>query len=193
MTPPDPAPRPTRSPDRSRAGATTAACGVARATVDVAAPPERVFRALVDPADLAAWWGGDADGGGGRTHDWSADARPGGRWRVRTTDAAGREMTVEGEYRVVDPPHTLETTWRAGGEAIPSTVRYDLAPIDVGGAPGTRVTVTHTGPHTGPDAGPQMCAPAQAHAAGRVAVRPAWAARVRAPAWAARPRDAIVA
>ena len=108
--------------------------GVARATVDIAAPPERVFRALTDPAELAEWWGPDAPG-----------------------DAA----------RVVDPPHTVEYTWRARwDDAVPGTVRYELAPAEVDGLPGTRVTVTHTGP--------QMRA------------RPAWLARRRVPAWAAR-------
>ena len=27
--------------------------------VEVAAPPERVYAALTDPAELAAWWGSD--------------------------------------------------------------------------------------------------------------------------------------
>ncbi|GJG89149.1 hypothetical protein tb265_43300 [Gemmatimonadetes bacterium T265] len=180
MTPrdPDPDQTPAPAPAGGRPNEATSPArggpvrGVARASVDVAAPPERVFEALTDPAELAAWWGG----GEGRARDWRADVRPGGRWRARTTDAAGREGTVGGEYRVVDPPRTIETTWEADGDAGPSTVRYDLAPVEVGGAPGTRVTVTHTGP--------------QLRASARAALRPAWAARPAAPAWAAPARAA---
>ncbi len=31
--------------------------GLVRATVDIAAPPEAVFRALTEPGELARWWG----------------------------------------------------------------------------------------------------------------------------------------
>jgi uncharacterized protein YndB with AHSA1/START domain len=80
-------------------------------SVEIAAPPERVFDALTDPAEVAEWWRGGA-----------------------------RELTV------VDPPRRVEHTWRPGrpGRDGPAdTVRYDLEPATVDGAPGTRVTVTH--------------------------------------------------
>jgi uncharacterized protein YndB with AHSA1/START domain len=80
-----------------------------REAVDIAAPPEDVFDALTDPAQVAEWWVGD-------------DAAP----------------PAANEFLVVDAPRTLELTW--GGD----TVRYDLAPAVVRGAPGTRLTVTHT-------------------------------------------------
>jgi len=38
--------------------------------VEVAASPERVYAALTDPAELAAWWG---DGDAYRTFDWESD------------------------------------------------------------------------------------------------------------------------
>ena len=112
-----------------------------RADVEIAAPPEQVFDALTDPDRLADWWGSDATH---RTRDWEADVRPGGRFRARTTDAAGREGTLGGEYRVVDPPRVLEHTWEPSWDAVPSVVRYDLAPAPVDGRPGTHLTVTHT-------------------------------------------------
>ena len=71
--------------------------------------------------------------------------QPGGRWHARTTDAAGREGSLAGEYRVVDPPRVLEHTWQASWDEAPTVVRYELAPAQVGGVSGTRVTVTHTG------------------------------------------------
>ena len=82
--------------------------GRAVETVEIAAPPERVFDALTDPREVAEWRRGGA-----------------------------RELTV------VDPPRRVEHTWRPGREGPADTVRYDLEPATVDGAPGTRVTVTH--------------------------------------------------
>jgi uncharacterized protein YndB with AHSA1/START domain len=155
MTPPD-APAPDRpapdapAPDAPVPGAPApdaALAGVARATVDIAAPPERVFRALTDPAERARWWAPNAP--------------------------AGAPADAPGAYRVLDPPRTIEHAAPAGPGGLPGVVRYDLAPVDVGGAPGTRVTVTHT-------------APALRAAAPRAAAAPRWLARRRPPAWAAR-------
>jgi uncharacterized protein YndB with AHSA1/START domain len=126
----------TPAPDSGPTSATVCA------TAEIAAPPEQVFEALTDPGQLAAWWG-SADSY--RTHDWKVDARPGGRWSVRTTDASGAEASAHGEYRVVDPPRVLEYTWRASWDGFaPTTVRFELAPAVVGGVSGTRVTVTHS-------------------------------------------------
>jgi uncharacterized protein YndB with AHSA1/START domain len=114
-----------------------------RATIDIAAPPEHVFNVLTDPQELAEWWGSDDTY---RTHDWRVDARPGGEWSMRTTDRNGGESAVHGEYRVVDPPHVLEHSWHADWDDVAQTVvRYELVPVEVDGAPGTRLTVTHTG------------------------------------------------
>ena len=114
------------------------------AEVEIDASPEDVFRALTDPHELAEWWGGDKTY---RTGAWEVDARPGGAWSARTTDADGAEGIVHGEYLVVDAPRRLEYTWRPSWEDFaPSRVRIDLAPVRVGGEAGTRVTVTHTAP-----------------------------------------------
>lgn len=110
--------------------------------VEIAASPEEVFRALTDPRELAEWWNSQDPYA---SRDWEVDARPGGGWSVRTTDADGNETTVEGVYLVVDPPRRLEYTWRAGRDGFaPTRVRYDLAPVEVDGMPGTRVSVRHT-------------------------------------------------
>lgn len=112
-------------------------------TIEIAASPERVFAALTDPQELAAWWGSDD---AYRTHDWRVDARTDGEWSARTTDRSGNEGSIRGVYTVVDPPNSLESTWRASwdGEVV-TTVRYDLSPIVIDDSPATRLTVTHTG------------------------------------------------
>ena len=112
-------------------------------TIDIAASPERVFAALTDPQELAAWWGSDDTY---RTHDWHVDARPDGEWSARTVDRSGKEGSIAGRFTVVDRPSVLESTWRASWDEIgTTTVRYDLSPAIVDDTPGTRLTVTHTG------------------------------------------------
>jgi uncharacterized protein YndB with AHSA1/START domain len=112
-------------------------------TIDIAASPERVFAALTDPQELAAWWGSDDTY---RTRDWSVDARPDGEWSARTIDPSGKEGSIRGTFAVVDRPSVLESTLRASWDEIgTTTVRYDLSPAIVHDAPGTRLTVTHTG------------------------------------------------
>ena len=115
---------------------------VIRTIIDIDAPPERVFDALTDPAELAEWWGGDDE----TVRECEAEVRPGGSWTVHTVDRDGTERTTGGEYRVVDPPRRLEHTWHSTGDPGESIVRYDLEPLGVDGAGGTRLTVTHTSP-----------------------------------------------
>ena len=114
-----------------------------RATVEIAAPPEEVFEALTDPAQLEEWWGTPESY---RTSDWQLAPSAGGEWSVRTSAPDGSEASVHGEYRVVDPPLALEFTWAASWDDFTeTTVRFDLAPAVVRGVPGTRITVTHSG------------------------------------------------
>ena len=113
---------------------------VVRTVIDIAVPPERVFEALTDPRELAEWWSDD----GAQTLDCDADPRPGGAWHVRTIDRDGVEHSFGGEYRVVEPPNRLEQSWQATDDVAPSLVRYDLEPLELDGAQGTRLTVTHT-------------------------------------------------
>ena len=120
---------------------------VVRASVDIAAPPADVFRALTDPRERSAWLGGEAMPDVPR-HDRPADpptAMPGAAWRAPAIAPDGTMGTVAGEYLSVDPPHRLETTWRASwNDFATERVRFELVPIDVSGVEGTRVTVTHT-------------------------------------------------
>jgi uncharacterized protein YndB with AHSA1/START domain len=117
------------------------------ATIDIAVLPERVFRALTDPEELAVWWVGIANFSVPGAHHWQVDARPRGRWSVTTIDVLGREVTIHGEYRVVDPPRALEFTWQASWDGfVTTTVRCELEPIIVSGTSGTRLRVIHTAP-----------------------------------------------
>ncbi len=109
--------------------------------IDIEAPPERVFDAWTDPAQLAEWWGDDATY---RTRDWSCDVRPGGRWHCHGT--AGGKMEgpweVGGEYTVVERPSRLGFTWVASWDGGRTTnVLVELAPA----GSGTRLRLTHTG------------------------------------------------
>lgn len=108
--------------------------------IDIAAPPERVFEALTDPAQLASWWGSAETY---RTHDWACELRPGGAWGCVATNAgSGALTTVGGTYLVIDPPRVLEYSWRPSWEpGLDTVVRYELEPT----AAGTRVRVAHRG------------------------------------------------
>src|SRR5258707_7445611 len=95
------------------------------ATVEIAAPPERVFRALASK-EITDWW---VRPGVFDTREWTGDVRVGGRWRASGM-ANGRAYTIEGEYLEVDPPRKLVHTWQlVGAPAAPSTVTYMLEPM----------------------------------------------------------------
>lgn len=114
--------------------------GTIVATVEIAAPPERVFRALTDPDELPKWWGED---GVYHTKRHEADLREGGKFKSSGVNAGGAEFSVEGEYLEVTPPKQLKYTWNPSWS--PSTrntvVTYQIEEIDGG----TRVTVRHEG------------------------------------------------
>lgn len=113
--------------------------GIILATVDVQAPPERVFRALTDPKEVPAWWGSPDTY---RVTEFEGDLRVGGRWRSSGRGGDGAAFSVEGEYLEIDPPHRLVHTWRAPWDGNHSTtVRYQLVPIEGG----TRITLWHEG------------------------------------------------
>jgi uncharacterized protein YndB with AHSA1/START domain len=109
------------------------------ASVEIAAPPERVFRALTTAADITSWWGSPELY---RTTGWTADVRPGGHWRADGVGADGVEFSVEGDFVEIDSPRKLVQTWKAawdGGHE--TTITYRLDPIEGG----TRLTLRHEG------------------------------------------------
>jgi uncharacterized protein YndB with AHSA1/START domain len=108
------------------------------ATVDIAAAPERVFRALASE-DIVRWWGSDD---AYRTTAWTGEVRVGGAWTASGVATDGSEFSVGGEYLEVDPPRKLVHTWKPSWDDVAAmTVTYTLAAIDGG----TRVTLRHDG------------------------------------------------
>ena len=118
--------------------------GTILASVEIAAPPERVFRAI-SSAEVAEWWG-SADTY--RVTRWTADLRAGGWWKSEGTSATGQQFVVSGDILEFDPPRLLVQTWRYEGRpGDVTTVRYLIEPI----AGGSRLTIRHTGftdPHS---------------------------------------------
>jgi len=105
--------------------------GAVTREVRIAASPERVWAALADPAELAAWFGAHVE----------IDLRPGGPVRFRWPDGSERRGLIV----TLDPPRRLAFRWRetAGREptgAEPTVVAFELE--SYGGA--TRVVVTES-------------------------------------------------
>ena len=87
------------------------------AEIHIAAPPERVFHALVDPQQVLRWWGRQ---GVYRSTEFQSDLRRGGTWRTVGVNADGRNFAASGEYLEIDRPRLLFYSWVAqldgGGE-----------------------------------------------------------------------------
>jgi uncharacterized protein YndB with AHSA1/START domain len=111
--------------------------GLILASVEIAAPPERVFQALASE-EICKWW---VRPGVFDTREWTGDVRVGGRWRASGV-ARGRPYVLEGEFLEVDPPRKLVHSWHlVGTPGPPTTVTYLLEPFDSG----TRITLRHSG------------------------------------------------
>jgi uncharacterized protein YndB with AHSA1/START domain len=112
------------------------------AEIQIAAPPERVFEALVEPQQIAEWWRNDTVS----LEGVELEPRVGGRWGYQTNKAVDgkNRFRVQGEILEYDPPRLLAYTWRANLHRDPArstVVRWELTPV--GG--GTRVKLTHSG------------------------------------------------
>jgi uncharacterized protein YndB with AHSA1/START domain len=95
-------------------------------------PPEKVWAAITDPAQLKQWF---------MARDVKFDGRPGGSVEM---SAGPAQIHWQGRILTWDPPHVYEYEWIADprpefpkGEN--SVVRWELAPVD--GA--TLLTLTH--------------------------------------------------
>lgn len=101
-----------------------------RISVEVAAPPERVFDYFVDPAKLVRWMGDFA----------RLEAREGGLFHV---DING--VLIRGHYLRLAPPHLLEIAWGEAGNAdMPPGGTRLVIRLERAGA-GTRVSLEHRG------------------------------------------------
>jgi uncharacterized protein YndB with AHSA1/START domain len=113
--------------------------GTILATVEIAAQPERVFRALTSPDEIVRWWGSEEMY---KTISWTPEFRVGGKWRSEGRDAGGDTFAIEGEYLEIAPPRKLVQTWKPDFDAgHETTLTYLLEPTETG----TRVTLRHEG------------------------------------------------
>jgi uncharacterized protein YndB with AHSA1/START domain len=97
----------------------------------LAFPVDRVWRAMTDPAALAAWFWPQRF-----NPSAEVDLRVGGRYRI---DGPAVGMAVSGEYVAVEPPHRLVFTWTWDGEDAETLVTVELAAT----AEGTELSLRH--------------------------------------------------
>jgi uncharacterized protein YndB with AHSA1/START domain len=116
------------------------ASGTIVAEITIEAAADRIFEALVDPAQRVKWWG--LKGRFETTHVES-DLRHGGRWAMRGIGMGGKPFSVGGEYRTIERPSVLAFTWLPDWDenATETLVRFDLE--ERGGV--TTVRLTHSG------------------------------------------------
>jgi uncharacterized protein YndB with AHSA1/START domain len=112
----------------------------------IAAPAERVFKALTT-REQALQWGSSPEF---EATQWEMDSHVGGKWFfiARELKGSGRHANADlvhhGEILKFDPPRVLEYTWFASWHSDPlhqTIVRWELTPIPGG----TQVKVTHSG------------------------------------------------
>lgn len=104
----------------------------------IAATPAEVFEAWTDPKKLSQWSAPE-----GVTVDLvEVDLAVGGKYHIRMKSPEAVEFNAVGVYRIIEPPHRLQYTWRWEeqehdvGETV-VTIEF----VDIGGA--TEVRLTH--------------------------------------------------
>ncbi|MBZ5654193.1 MAG: SRPBCC domain-containing protein [Acidobacteriia bacterium] len=113
--------------------------------IDIAAPPERVFKAISDPVEIRRRSPSLAV--------YEMDARVGGAWYLEMRPPQPYKGVAvirhDGEILEIDPPRLLVYTWLANFHNDPkrrSIVRWELTPTK----DGTHVKLTHSGLATEP-------------------------------------------
>ncbi len=101
----------------------------------IAAPPERVFKAWLDPKMLAKFMR-PAEGMEGPKA--STDPREGGRFDI-VMKAGDQEIPHSGTYKLIKPHSQLVFTWESPMSIDGSTVTLDFTPV----AGGTLVKLHH--------------------------------------------------
>ena len=113
--------------------------------IHVAAPPDRIFQALVDQKQVMQWWTNDDC----QIESFSLEPRKGGRWTYNTKPTklninGVSKFQCDGEVLEYEPPRVLSYTWIANWHDRPAqrtVVRWELA----ASKGGTLVRVTHSG------------------------------------------------
>ena len=106
-------------------------------TIELSAPPERVFGALTSN-EITDWW---ARPGVFDTREWSGELCVGGRWQAKGV-SRGQPYLATGEFVEIDAPRKLVQTWDGvGGPGHQSRLTYLLEPTPHG----TRLTLRQHG------------------------------------------------
>ncbi len=103
----------------------------------IAAPPERVFDAWLDPQSLGRWLFRTPDG---KLERVEVDARVGGTFRV--DERRGDELAEhQGTYVEIDRPRRLVFDFGTSFEATPTRITITIEPD----GDGSRLTLRHEG------------------------------------------------
>ena len=103
----------------------------------LAATPDRVFAALIDPSKLQRWMAP------GAMDVAEAHCNPvvGGHYRIVMRNADGSHVATSGVYQEVVPNRRLVHTWQWDGSEEVTLVTIELKPE---GAGGTNLQLTHS-------------------------------------------------
>ena len=108
----------------------------------IRARPLIVFDAITTPEGIAQWWGPDA----GPVLIAEADARVGGRYRVRFRLLDGSEHESSGSFLELDRPERIVMSWRwTGGLEDPGESRVAITLRAI--PEGTELTFVHSQLH----------------------------------------------
>ena len=94
-------------------------------------PIERVWKALTDPAALAAWMR--------MVNDF--EPHIGKRFTFRSDPNPGFRGWIDCEVIELEPPNHMVWSWLSADEGIPTRVKFQLEPVGAS----TRLTFSHTG------------------------------------------------
>ena len=101
------------------------------------APPDRVYRAWIDPEFVARWF----SPGEATVESATIDARVGGRFEIVMRGPDGATHSPRGQYEQLVPGEKLVFTWGWEHSDLVSRVTVELKPADGG----THLTLTHEG------------------------------------------------
>ena len=105
----------------------------------IKASPDRVYAAWTDPAQLRQWFGPEQV----TTNNLIADPRVGGRFRWDLTNSDGEKMTMEGEFRELQPGKKIVFTWHWQDDEDWDN-RVSIVTVEISGrSGGTELRLTH--------------------------------------------------